>query len=160
MTTESHFCSYCRGIKPFSHFIHVNSAEFPSTTQASYCSLNCQSLDFANRKRIKAISRAAQLLQEIFYIYREQVFERTITGTEKRDGNLIVYYDNSWRFIDHPTDSLRLFPSALFETRTDREAVLVHMACTDSLAWMHVLIKHFFKGKLYQVCILIMEFKK
>ncbi|KAI0995209.1 hypothetical protein K3495_g12973 [Podosphaera aphanis] len=141
MASSTNSCSYCGGIS--------NSSRIPTPEVDRFLppdpNFIRHAADCLGQRKLGALAKAAIVLQDIFYMYREQMFERDILGAEYLNGDLFVHYDTRWRQINKPIDSLTRFPPEKFGSRIDQKAVLVHMACTDSLAWMHGLINHYIK---------------
>ncbi|KAK0111680.1 hypothetical protein ONS95_002025 [Cadophora gregata] len=104
-----------------------------------YCSSACQKEDWQYHKKLckrlqirKLFYRAGSVLQEMFYMYREKMFDKLITRMEKSQGHLIVYEGRYNPVITTETDCLIPFPTQLCQTEEDRKSVLVHLACDDA----------------------------
>lgn len=111
--------------------------------KTSYCSSECQKANWAAHSKLckklqnrKALFRATDILQEIFYLYREKTFDKRITKVEEKDGIIFVHELNPFDGKDtiNELDLLQQFPSDLAEDH--RKAILANMACTDTLLWM------------------------
>ncbi|KAH7317881.1 hypothetical protein BKA65DRAFT_570420 [Rhexocercosporidium sp. MPI-PUGE-AT-0058] len=117
-----------------------------------YCSKPCQVSHWRIHKRtckslqaLKLLYRTADVLQEIFYIYREHVFDKNIAKIEQKDGKLYIH-DKDLRAdvktVQGETDRIVSFPHEMCNTDEDKKAVLVHLTCSDAIAWMHDLVKY------------------
>lgn len=80
-------------------------------------------------------------MQEIFYIYREKVFDKDIESID-RDGNTITLNERAGGLVSvsHP------FPATLVASRKEKNAILSCMDSSDALAYMHGTIKEALKG--------------
>jgi hypothetical protein len=79
--------------------------------------------------------RAGDLLQDIFYLYREKLFDRLIDRIKLRDGKSYIHEGHyPPRLTEH--DSLKPFPASICKDPLDKKALLVHISCDDAVAWM------------------------
>jgi hypothetical protein len=87
--------------------------------------------------------RAALLLQDVFYVYREHVFDKLIARTEKRDGKMFLHEGEYEPLSGQPTDPDLLydFPSAMISDSQDKKSILTHLAAEDAASWMYDLVK-------------------
>ena len=94
--------------------------------------------------------RAGDVLQEIFYIYREKLNIQRLGRIEKEGSKLYVH-------LKDPTEEelntllteesiMRPFPRGLCETEEDKKAILVHRACLYALAFMHDIANYMLAG--------------
>jgi hypothetical protein len=136
------------------------------TGKTYYCSKKCQKNDRTTHKphckRLqsrKILLRAGYTLQEIFYVYREKVFDRPISKVEVRDGKIYIH-DGKYvkQKVVTTYDWAQPFPSGLFSNDEDKRAALVHLGCQDSVAFMHDIIKHVLNTKSKQKQIIFMRF--
>lgn len=93
-------------------------------------------------KERKILYRGGDTLQKMFYLYRERVFDKKIAKIENRDGKLLIH-DRDFNAeelskVATEVDLIKPFPHEMCENEEDKQAVLVHLACTDAVAWMHV----------------------
>ncbi|KAH7386508.1 hypothetical protein BKA64DRAFT_759242 [Cadophora sp. MPI-SDFR-AT-0126] len=105
--------------------------------------------------------RAGDLLQQIFYVYREKVFDRRLAKIEKKGSKLYVYdADLTEAYMKKPLTIHRLFapfPEKVCETIEDKQAVLVQSASEDGIAWLHDIAKHILTGissSIAEVCLI------
>lgn len=117
-----------------------------------YCDATCQKADWTNHKKVckslsarKRLYRAGDIVQRIFYVYREQAFEKLITKVEKEDDTLYLYEGQ------YGEEALVPFPNHLFHCTDDREAALTYYACSDAVAFMLEITRNFLKGKPSQI---------
>jgi hypothetical protein len=94
-------------------------------------------------------------LQEVFYVYREKMFDTPVRSIEKKqyynykrmDIQEAGYYKPMCKDVDH----LHPFPEHLFEDNAAGEeykkALLVHLASPIFVTWMHELLVYFLIGK-------------
>ena len=112
-----------------------------------YCNATCQKAHWREHELAcsrlsdrKQLYRAGEILQKVFYGYREVVFEKLIDKVEREGLNLHCYEGQyEWRILVP-------FPATLFPNQRDREAILTYRACNDAFAFLHTMIKAFFKG--------------
>ncbi|TGO16259.1 hypothetical protein BTUL_0030g00450 [Botrytis tulipae] len=116
-----------------------------------YCSEKCQAEHWKLHKSAckahqtkKLLYRAGEALQEIFYAFRQEMFNNKIAKVEHKDGKLYLV---EGRYPDMRTnlDVLHEFPFELLPSKEDRHAVLAHMACQDAVAWMQEVTEIFLK---------------
>jgi hypothetical protein len=63
-----------------------------------YYNSECQRANWSSHKSVckllqihKVFYRVASTLQKMFYVYREEFFEKTLTKVEEKDGKLYIY---------------------------------------------------------------------
>ncbi|KAH7386503.1 hypothetical protein BKA64DRAFT_711727 [Cadophora sp. MPI-SDFR-AT-0126] len=118
-----------------------------------YCSPSCQKEDWQHHKTLckrlqtrKLFYRAGSILQEIFYMYREKMFDKLIARIDKSQGRLIIHEGRYNPLITADIDCLIPFPANLCQTEEDKKSVLVHLACDDASAWLHDILKYTLAG--------------
>jgi len=117
----------------------INHAGAPSPT--FYCSTDCQKAHWAKHKAEckladarKQLFRAGELLQAVFYIFREIAFDILIASVWEKGGNKMHFYEKEWEGHEEP---LFMFPADSIPEDHDRHALLTHHACGDALAYLH-----------------------
>lgn len=111
-----------------------------------YCTTECQRIHWTEHRRIckalkqrKEFFRLGSLLQGLFYMYREKVFDRPVVRMEE-DGKLLVH-ESAWPRIRSGLDMVQPFPSNLCRDTFDKQSLLVYLACEDAVGWMHDLVR-------------------
>jgi Fe-S-cluster containining protein len=129
------------------------------TEETSYCSTECQSANWPTHetacKRLqtrKALYRAGNTLQEIFYIYREKLFDRPVdrievTGTLEERNMKMRIYETEWPQIVTNYDFIQPFPSSMCNSLEEKQALLTYLTCSDAIGSMHDLIEYMLAGK-------------
>ncbi|KAL9003550.1 MAG: hypothetical protein Q9188_003591 [Gyalolechia gomerana] len=87
----------------------------------------------------KVLYRAAETAQELFYVYREVVFDKHIVKAERK-GNEMILYEGRYEECFVP------FPSSLFPDEKEKKAVLTYLACGDAYAYMDAVLKTMLEG--------------
>ncbi|KAE9380047.1 hypothetical protein N431DRAFT_315648, partial [Stipitochalara longipes BDJ] len=126
---------------------------------AIYCDINCYEAEKDKHKATceqlqvrKLFYRAGDILQEVFYIYKEKIFLMKILSVkvmENGDINLKMdNMDNMTQISMMPTfaELFQKFPGNKCGSRGARKAVLTFGSGTDAVAWMHDMVKHMLKG--------------
>ncbi|KAL2065309.1 hypothetical protein VTL71DRAFT_2978 [Oculimacula yallundae] len=94
----------------------------------------------------KMLYRAGSVLQEIFYMYREHMFDKLVVKMEKTEGRVHLYegiYDPVYL---SDIQCLIPFPTGLCQTAEDKMSLLVQLACDDASAWLDELIIYILSG--------------
>ena len=120
----------------------------PSPTY--YCINTCQKADWSKHKITrksanarKQLYRGGKLVQKVFYAYREAAFDLKIKDIKAKGDKLHIYDDK----FDWKEDPLFPFPNDLVMNEKDKAAIVMNMACTDAVAYMHELFKKVFAGE-------------
>lgn len=115
----------------------------PQST-AVYCNKECQKAGWASHRKScknlqarKALFRAADLIQAIWYAVRRESFDCCVIKAEEVDGELIIHegaYDAGT--TKRERGFYRDFPADVFVNEQDAEACLNLLYCGESLAHM------------------------
>lgn len=123
-----------------------------------YCDAKCQKSHWEDHKAAckahqqrKALYRAGEIAQSVFYMYRRLVFDKKLKAVQFNGDDIVIYDDfyedgneiGPARALD---TCLVPFPDHLFRQERDKQAVLVFLTCTDALAYMYPLIALMLKG--------------
>ncbi|KAE8443550.1 hypothetical protein EG329_001712 [Mollisiaceae sp. DMI_Dod_QoI] len=92
----------------------------------------------------KLLYQAGDLLQEMFYVYRENVFDKLIVNIEHKDGKMYIY-EGVYGRLQNNFDLLEPFPHHLVSNEEDKHAILAHLSCGEAVGWMNELIEHVLK---------------
>jgi len=127
-----------------------------------YCSVACSEADKDEHKAVcehlqvrQLFYRAGDILQEVFYIYKEKIFLNNIVSVEvMQNGDIglkMDNMDNKTQMAKMPTfvELVQKFPGKKCGSRGARKAVLTYGAGSDAVAWMHDLVKYSLDGKLF-----------
>lgn len=113
-----------------------------------YCNSACQTADWTHHKQAckllfarKRLYRAGDIVQRIFYVYREHTFNINITEVDKSEDTMYLYEGKYGRDILSP------FPYHLFHSEEDKRAALTYCNCAVAVAFMLKIIEGFLKGK-------------
>ena len=144
-----HFCAHCN--KPASDYCRGCSEAVDEHTiprKTFYCNAECQKAGWVDHKtlcnnlrRQKQLHRAAHLLQAVFYDYRMRIFDISVAKIEKKGHKLHV-----WEGPYSDMQCLVPFPNHLVLDEKDKEALLSHLTCNDTLAWMYELERQLLDG--------------
>jgi hypothetical protein len=83
----------------------------------------------------------------MFYVYREEFFEKILTKIEERDGRLFIYEEISSRPMLIAFDALTDFPGHLLVSEEDKKSILSFLASGTAVGWMHNIIEYMLAGK-------------
>jgi hypothetical protein len=83
----------------------------------------------------------------MFYVYREEFFEKTVTKVEEKDGKLYIYETMSSSLMLIAFDALTDFPGHLLMSEDDKKSVLSFSASGTAVGWMHNIIEYMLAGK-------------
>jgi len=95
----------------------------------------------------KSLYNAGTVLQELFYVYREKLFDKLIAKVEVKGRKLYVQEGLYPKPISS-YDCVQTFPKGLFSNESDKRAVLVHLACSDAVCWMQEVVEDVLAGKI------------
>lgn len=96
----------------------------------------------------KALYRIGDLLQAMFYMYREVAFDMAVPSIEEKDG--------IWRIPTGTREEVPCvpympmlfpFPNHLVKTKEDKQGLLTLMASPDSVGIMHDMVNYLMAGK-------------
>ncbi|KAH7386505.1 hypothetical protein BKA64DRAFT_145002 [Cadophora sp. MPI-SDFR-AT-0126] len=142
----------------------------PGQQDTYYCSPTCQGTDRPSHVQIckavntlRTLHRAAESLQEIYYMYRAKMFDRRVTNFEKTEEGghtqLIIHEDRSGRQTND-LGYLHKLSHELFgeeyqddedNENKDKRVILTHGVSAQSIVWMHDLIGYFLAGCAYTI---------
>lgn len=117
-----------------------------------YCTSVCQIFNIkahaevcADKNVHKQIYRAGEILQAIFYHFREAAFDIKIKKIEKRKGKLHMY---EHYYKSNLGDSIHFrLPVHLLSDPKDKAAVLTYMTCNEASSFLWEISKEMLKGK-------------
>jgi hypothetical protein len=107
----------------------------------------------AGKNSALLLSRASDVLQEIFYIYKENIFLKKVTNIDVKGDKIYIEIenvDNTTQITKLPTfaELLQVFPSKKkCGSSGVRKAVATFDASSDAVAWMHDMVKYMLDGK-------------
>ncbi|KAL9028106.1 MAG: hypothetical protein Q9196_003479 [Gyalolechia fulgens] len=139
----THLCIRCcqPATKSCAACVNAPADEYGSHESSWYCGVDCQKGDWHRHKSLcnasvlrKVLYRAAETAQELFYIYREIVFDKLIVKVARKEKEIIVHeglYEEC--FIP--------FPSSLFPEEKEKKAMLTYLACGDVCGYLGVVLK-------------------
>ncbi len=148
-STLGYKCAHCHKHASRQCVACKDSPSIDKRTESSWCcTTKCQKADWdaykdlcRSLKERRDLCRAGDLLQDIFYLYREKLFDRLIDQIELRDGKS---YIQEGHYAPHLTEynSLVPFPESLCQDPLDMKALLVHLSYDHAVAWMANITKH------------------
>lgn len=143
----STFCSLCNRAAPRPVLICPECPETPTY----YCDTQCRDRDQVNHQKDcndptrKLIYRAGDLLQKIFFTFRETAFDTAISRVEK-DGDVLRVHEDENQANPRRGPLFR-FPGHLVPVSSDKEKLLSSVSCTDAVAYTLELSKILLEGK-------------
>ncbi|KAF7870273.1 hypothetical protein EAF04_004021 [Stromatinia cepivora] len=81
----------------------------------------------------KRLYRAGDTLQEIFYRYRQTMFDKKIVKVESKNGKLYIH-EGDYPDMTSNLDILHDFPDKLVQNKEDKQAILTYLAASDAVA--------------------------
>jgi len=126
---------------------------FNEDSDARYCSQACQEEDECNNRNDcqdidvrEGLYRASFLLQQIFYMCREKMYDRPINAIQYVDDLMILHFNRTE--IDTPIDNRLLqFLEVHCRTAEDRASLLSYMGCNYVTMYLGEVAKFLLKGK-------------
>lgn len=124
-----------------------------------YCNPACQKADWATHKshclRVqgrKDLYRLGDLIQQIYYTFKENAYDVLIRKLEVENGKLRVHLSPFSEEVPgqkcYPgLPCLVPFPNNMVDNLEDKLGLLVLMACNDSLANTHELVEYLLGGQ-------------
>ena len=83
------------------------------------------------------------MLQKAWLAYLEGAYDRNVIKVDKIGETLFVYHGNE----DVPHGTQFSFPNHLMDHQRDKQAVLCHFTCLESLAYMYNVIEDMLQGQ-------------
>lgn len=115
-----------------------------------YCGTACQKTDWSSHKTNckgthleKGLERAAGLIQQAYYQFRENTWETPIIKIEDRE-DVLVFQDGD---MLKKTKYFLTFPRHLGLSERTKAAMLCAWVCNEPLAFMHDVVADLLKGK-------------
>ena len=100
--------------------------EFRGTFETYYCNMDCQrnhkDIHDALRRDRKNIFRAAALLQDLFLVYKEELYSESLEDVSEEDGILVFHHGDLAKAVSEERTIFRRFPRAL--TSSDEQVRL------------------------------------
>jgi hypothetical protein len=99
----------------------------------------------------KLLFRAGSILQDVFYGYREVVFDKRILPGRNKDGKKYFYkdFDDDMPHMATIDNVLVPFPTTHVSNTQEKRVILTFQSCDDALSWMHDLVKYFLQSQSY-----------
>ncbi len=115
-------------------------------TKTYYCNSACQQEDWIDHKTVckatqerKSLYRTGLIVQDVFYKFRERVFDKLIVKVERKE-DVTYLYEGLYK------STLLPFPSELFPNEQERNAALVDLSCDDSVGYMREILETMLEG--------------
>lgn len=101
----------------------------------------------------RTLYRIGEIMQEIFYMYREKMFDRSVFSLETAGLEAFkTFYiqEGHYRLARREIDHLQPFPKHLFEEDSgveERKMLLAHLASPLFITYMNELLEYFLMGR-------------
>lgn len=95
----------------------------------------------------KDLYRAGSILQQIFYLCREKLFDLPIHRIEYDNNRMLLHPLPAKDFGSAPEDRLFRFPSEKCKTEEDRKALLSYLACSDLTLYLEHIAEYLLGGE-------------
>ncbi|KAF2255333.1 hypothetical protein BU26DRAFT_154018 [Trematosphaeria pertusa] len=112
-----------------------------------YCDVSCQKAHWSEHKPAckeadldRTIHRAGQLLQDVFFLFREQLFDESIESIEDTGDTLFL------RDRPRKPGTLIPFPHHLVRDEKEKKMVLSTLVCHEPIGYFHDLFIQMLKG--------------
>lgn len=113
-----------------------------------YCDVSCQKAHWSEHKPAckeadldRTIHRAGQLLQDVFFLFREQLFDESIESIEDTGDTLFL------RDRPRKPGTLIPFPHHLVRDEKEKKMVLSTLVCHEPIGYFHDLFIQMLKGE-------------
>lgn len=153
--SDNHACAHCGAPATLTCAACKDAPAFEDKIETKwYCNADCQKADWPGHKSIckklnarKRLSRAAEIAQSLWYIFREETNDYSIVGISFKNG---VHYlqEGDGGTVDRWNKGYRYpFPNQLMPDESMKRAILTHILCTDALGYMHTTIAGLLEGQ-------------
>lgn len=117
--------------------------------QTYYCGKECQTIDWKSHKSIckshrqrKQLYNAGRFVQQMFYVYRENVFDIEISKIETQDGKTLI-----WEGKYQRGQIMAKYPKDLVKDESTKQVVLTYLTCSDAVHLMEKITRTCLQGK-------------
>lgn len=162
---DSQPCGYCKkqATQPCSGCHGARGYEKEDAVKTRYCNAECRKADWKSHKDLckrlearKALYRAADTMQQVFYLYQKnrwtwniEKVERVKDTSRQNDNEPIekctsLYFHRSRH---SSTNFPKPFPDSLFVSDREKESALAYLNCHDSILSMQDMVMSMLEGK-------------